>query len=293
MSFAKAYDVEALGLETTGGSGNEVYVKCPYHDDNSQSAQFNVVKGLLYCFACGKVATAKEIKRDLGGDIIKVNKRILQRDREWDKEINWRLFPLATDNEYLKSRGVTNGQVVHYKILEVPNMGVAFPVSDLDGVVRGLQIRRYNGNPKYMFLGESAPMWPLSKVHFLNPNMPVLIVEGIFGVLNAERQGHQALALMGANKLNQFTKTLLKPYKAVGFFDDDKAGYLAAAKMLVTFNDPLTSVFVPGAEVDEMTENDWLHILDNHKEVYNVNDLSRMGYLKPYEVKRMIERFGK
>lgn len=54
-------------LDVGTRSGNEVMVRCVFHDNpNSRSMQFNVEKGLWNCFSCGEGGGIKKLSRRLG-----------------------------------------------------------------------------------------------------------------------------------------------------------------------------------------------------------------------------------
>ena len=50
--------------------GDELLVFCPYHFDSNPSAEYNLEKGLFYCFGCHESKTAKQLAGDLGGALI-------------------------------------------------------------------------------------------------------------------------------------------------------------------------------------------------------------------------------
>jgi DNA primase len=241
-----AIDPAALGLETTGSSGQWVYVKCPFHDDSRSSAEFNMLSGVFYCFVCLETYSAEELAHELNGSIERVRDEKLLTNL-FKEEFEWHTLlsaPLAINNEYLSMRGVTNEQIREFEIRETHDR-VIFCSKDLRGVAKGVIIRRTDGGqPRYQKLGRVIDLWPAETL--ANSPKDVLIVEGIFGALHCRKAGFVAFAQL---KGSPSTKTLqlLNGRRIIGFLDDDLAGYIGALKLLKAG----ARVVSPGGEADE------------------------------------------
>ena len=221
------YDPRELGLEVRGGNNNEVYCLCPFHDDRSPSACFNVKKGVLFCFVCGRAAGVKRIAKQLNGRVVRT-KSLPQFKKK--NPIEWRQLlnsKIAIDNAYLKGRRVSNELVEKYKIKELP-YGIVFPVQKINRkTTTGIVIRRYTGDIRYLSLGE-VKFWPSNLEEMGDV---VLLTEGPFGALRAMSAGVDATCCFGIAKAPDAIKHL-KSKTVVPTFDDDYAGILAAAKMI-------------------------------------------------------------
>lgn len=262
----KTIDYRAIGLEIHAISGvEEVIVKCPYHDDLHPSASFNIVKGLFFCFACGASANAEQLAKKLGGHVIRNDyvPKVTMKSAEMD----WQSLlasPLAWDNEYLQSRGVTEEQIGTFSILDLI-WGIGFPIKTSSDT-KALLIRRYDGNPRYLFFGNK----PKLLVGRIRKSYSCTIVEGIFGLLAADRAEVNAGCTFGTSispDLRGLTRNLSN---VQCLFDADFPGYLAAGKFL--YSVPLGYAIVPGQEADELTVEEWKAI--DRGEVMRTNDIA-------------------
>lgn len=256
-------DVAALGFETFKYSGEEAIVRCPFHDDHSPSSSINVVTGVFHCFSCGANSSAEHLATQLGGEVIWVpDNRGLRRVDGGEVETDWRsllLAPVAFGNEYLHDRGVTDKLIAKYGIRENED-GIIFPLKDISGRICGVQVRHYVRKPKYIFHGVRPALFPFENLT-AKPKDPLFIVEGVFGVLNAEKFGVNAVATMGASSFAQSIIYLeqaraIHKGKTAIIFDPDDAGVIAAAKLSVhNFR-----VVVPFTTADELSQLEWFTI---------------------------------
>lgn len=272
------YDPVAIGLAVFGKTGDEVLVTCPYHDDHKPSASFNLNTGLFHCFACGEGRTAKQLAEDLGGEIDETfgSKSLPFREDFKEPEFDWRVRVVlarhAFDNDYLKSRGVSNRVVDILDVKEFDD-GVAFPLPEKSGEIIGLQVRRYTKTPKYMFYGDKPALFPLT---MFNSARRAVLVEGIFGMIRGRDAGFNTYAVMGAASLRKAITYFFDRSNVVGVFDPDKAGYLASAKLASIGIACLTKDF----EADEMTIEQWRAIIGN-KNNFSMN----VGYFAQKVIK--------
>jgi DNA primase len=279
--MTRFYDPNALGLEFTRLSGTEAYCICPFHNDHSPSASFNVVTGLFHCFACGENANVIRLQRELGGDIVYTDKIVAPRRKDAE-DWEWILTAkLALDNPYLESRQVPNELVKRFGIREVKG-GVAFIIHDVSGRAIGAQVRRLSNKPRYMFYGERGETWPISTLFESRSCDTIVITEGIFGTLRGTLAGRKAVASMGSSAINGVARLLNGRSKLV-FFDNDLAGHIGAAK-LVSLG---AKAIVPGGEADETSIDDWINLERNFKitdDPYEIANLSA----DPQRVVRLI-----
>jgi len=264
----------ALGLEVARMSGYEAHCVCPFHDDHSPSASFNVKKGKLYCFQCQQSWTTVQVAEKLGTSMVFTTLEELDIPMITTEQPDWswvHSLPKAYGNSYLASRGVRDALVAAYDIRE-SNDGVVFPLWDRNGTIIGAQERLYRGAYKYIFYGERPPIWPM---HRLGESPYVVIVEGIFGVLRARKYGVHAFAIMGAGILRHAIPYFAGFTKKIGVFDDDPAGHKATKVLLESGIG--AQAFAPGAEADEEDDKFWSNIFRSPNLVSNCVQFSQIS----------------
>jgi hypothetical protein len=116
--------------------------------------------------------------------------------------------PKSKSFMYLGNRGVTKGQIEEFDIrVYGDEAGIVVPLTDVYGMQIGCNIRYFgNGKMRYqtLYSGDRQPLFPMHKIPEYKAQEPLLLVEGMFGVLRANSFGHQALALLGDGGLKIF-----------------------------------------------------------------------------------------
>jgi len=253
---------EDLGFQVFGYSGDEALVLCPYHDDHSPSARFNVKTGLFHCFVCGTGKRAKDIAKEFGGHVSEFAGAIKHKADYVEPEIDWRTrflgCPLALDNEYLESRQVSERAVTRLGI-RVCEDGIVFPLfGDKTGTICGVQVRQFKKEPKYVFYGDKPGIYPLT---LMPPHGNAYLVEGVFSVIRGREAGFEVYATMGAASLKPALKYFYDRAKVFGLFDPDVAGYIASAKLASIGIACLQDDFEP----DEMSIPDWMNVVTSRE----------------------------
>jgi DNA primase len=282
----KIYDPEFLGLQVSKMMGNEAIVFCPYHSDSNPSAEFNMTKGLFYCFGCQERKTARELAEDLGGELValaaipgddsEADLRFEKGETTWFNVLN---NPLAHGNTYLTNRMVPSEQITKHSIRQNDD-GVIFPIKSKGGHYIGAQIRHYCRKPKYLFYGKRSPVWPMVNVSVPGP---MFVVEGVFGVLRAERIVNQStIAMMGAGSVKhvgQFLNRVGGTIQPIAIMDDDSAGLLAAGKFVLMGIPTILNPF----KIENFQPDDWELIHWEH-----IGE--KFSKLLTWEVEDVIER---
>lgn len=236
------YDPVALGLEVIRPlSANEFSVRCPYHNDTHPSAEFNVAKGLFYCFGCHTGKTAEQVCKDLGGVLVPMSMAEQTRLASWAQTKEWKDLvyknpPANWNNFYLQERGLKRPSAVTYFGMRESADGIIFPIHDKFGELTGLQIRRYDGKPKYMIYGNRQPLWPMDKLTDQSKGGKLFVVEGVFGVLRGDEADLPVYAIMGSGNVDDaipVLKSMERHYDVYVIMDPDYAGYLAAGKFAI------------------------------------------------------------
>jgi DNA primase len=150
------------------------------------------------------------------------------------------IYPLATSsNPYLYKRYIESEQVIYDLELRIDpnNKGaerILFPVRGVDGKLYGFtgratddevtpKVRDYFGLPKrQLLLG----------AHAINPEQPVILVEGLFDYAMMRQYGYQSMAVMHSSITEQQAMILKDLGAALYiFFDNDKAGKIGAIQV--------------------------------------------------------------
>lgn len=267
-------DPEELGLEVFSYSGDEALVLCPFHDDSTPSARFNVETGLFHCFACGVGKSVYDVAEELGGRVVRttlappVTVKSVEPDEWRSRFLNQ---PLALENVYLQSRKVPDVAVRKLGIREFDD-GVIFPMPGTkDGDIIGVQVRYYSRHPKYVFYGKRPPVYPMTGLPATSDLS--ILTEGVFSVIRGRQAGFDVFAVLGASALAQAIPFFYDRTKVRGVFDPDEAGYVASAK--------LASIGIPCLvvpfEADEESISKWKKIIPD-KRNYSMAPAVFIGY---------------
>lgn len=257
------YDPKLIGLTTVRQSGDEALCLCPYHDDRHPSASFNVRKGLFFCYTCGASKNAQQLAKDLGGEVVDLTMsdptvalpRLEDEYEAWSKFLG---FPWALNNDYLRSRQVTNYQVINHRIMDYNGRGVIFPMMNLKEDV-GVVVRQLEREPRYLILGKRPPVWPMDLIPQMTEADRIFVVEGVFGVLRLEKFGQTAIATLGTGGVNRALRFInsnpgIFEGRTVGLMDADLPGKVAAAKFIMN---GIPVVHMNRKDPDEWTQDTW------------------------------------
>jgi hypothetical protein len=257
------YSPEALGFTRYSYvKRTEVLVICPFHDDRHPSMSVNLESGLYHCFTCGASGGPKRLVTKTGGVLEEINE--LERPAVYEETKREALAQMLKagklikkEHPYLAMRGVTMKQTLAYGLRDY-GTSIGFPIYQ-DGECIGIQMRNISkyGLWRYRVVGE--------KPHLLrsmeNSWSALIVTEGFFGMLNAERNlpAFSHATVLGASHDGNLW---LRPGEtAYCVFDADEAGLRCAARCLI--NTPNVMVCTPGAEADELNHDQWIEILNN------------------------------
>jgi len=220
---------------------------------------------VYYCYSCKMICkTYKDFKKKMLEFEININIGKF-RDLEGVKEIknhDEKIFdmmnqPLAIDNKYLLSRGVTNEQVDFYQIREGSGK-IIFPRFDSDNKLIGVTVRFTHESSYVRYIDYGGIKIPFG-IDKLDAKLnEVYICEGIFGVLNLNRFNKQAIGILGNSNYNY--RMIQNNYDNVFVcVDNDEAGFNTANKIKKFL--PLAKILKPN-EFDEINKTDFLISVD-------------------------------
>lgn len=251
--------------------GLEVYLSCPCSSHSSRdqfNAKFNMQTGEYISFGlCKKTfgkndvySIARWLREECGVDarVTKTNGEFLKKETQEDEKRDWRellKLPIAFDNEYLTSRGVTNA-IVEEMGIRADETIVVFPNTDEHGKIVGVNTR-YTGKGRkirYIYEGERTSLFRMGDIMLYDTTKPLVIVEGVFGAIRGKSYGYQTTALLGTGGLKD-TRILQRFDKVLFGLDRDEAGLIMAEKLIK--DKRIVTWLCEPTEYDELDEKGW------------------------------------
>lgn len=264
------YDPYELNLDVVRISNNIALIRSPYHEDANPSAIFDMLTGHFYDFALGISKNVWALASYTMGKVVRTN-NIQQLTKTYSDFYDELIdkSKLALGNKYLYKRLVTDEQIEKHDIREFKK-GVLFLLKNRNGKVTCLHYRKYTGSPKYITIGEKPPVW--LDYQNLDYSKELILTEGVFGALRGELYGFQTGAVIGAMIKDDIRFWLQDHTKVKGIFDNDEAGVIASLRLLKSL--PLSSVVLPGDEMDELDKGGW-EVKVNSSSIRNVFEVMK------------------
>ena len=244
--------LERLELEIDSTSGEERYLRCPFHEDSDPSFSINSRTGLWICFAgCGEGnivmlvqellgLNSKEALKWLSGNELEIQSSLLKnklekalqtKEQAPDKPSNYwnenMLLPFFKHPmpSYLYDRGFTEDTLKRWKVGYDRKKGeVVIPIFSPDNELLGL-VRRSVTKRRY---GNSAG---LDKSHILFGidkavgARKVYVVEGPLDAMWLDQYGYSSVGLLGCNLSDRQAQLLVEYFRvAVFVLDNDEPG---------------------------------------------------------------------
>lgn len=262
--------LQDVGFHVTKSYGDEIVAYCPWHDDSTASLAINTENG-WHCFAgCGKGRTLESL-------LVKFapNKKLYQRlaaalpelylesldTRSTQSEDIKPLYhvdelPMAYENEYLASRGITAETVSEFNLKYHKGFNsIIIPIYQNSELVGSVQ-RKIVGNPKYINspgMNKDQILFPFDKVQPIDRK--VILVEGIFDAIKAHQEGvTNVLSSFGGSMSQGHIRMLGSIARTVVICPDkDRAGLRMAERstgMLLEKGLDVEYVFPPGKAKD-------------------------------------------
>jgi len=227
-------------------SGRDYVTKCfnPDHNDSNPSFRIDRGTGIAHCFSCGFKTNIFKYYGLLTNNVsVRVAK--LKEKLNTLKESTNGLEPLDGAKPINRSfRNISTQTLKHFKAFETDQVEkmidrIVFPITDVRGKTMCYVGRHSmsNGNPRYVNYpsGASIPLFPAK---FQEKHKTIVLVEGIFDMLNCYDKGlRNTVCTFGTSKLLNETKEKMLSYKVMGIekvfilYDGDEAGREAARKI--------------------------------------------------------------
>lgn len=226
-------------------SGRDYVIKClnPEHEDNNPSFRIDRVSGAAHCFSCGfKTNIFKYFgvfTNPVPLKIANLKKKLYELSVKQEVDI-----PIGHTPWTKSFRGISAQTLKHFNAfytnqVEKLQDRIVFPIKDVTNQIKVFVGRHTlsNVNPRYINYpaGTQLPLFPS---YLEQPSRSIILVEGIFDMLNLYDKGvRNAICCFGTNTLQNTTKQKLLPFKAQGvtniyiLFDGDEAGEKAAKQI--------------------------------------------------------------
>lgn len=305
--------LENLGIKGCITKGVEVWMNCPFHNEEKPSSKINLETGRFKCFGCGKSLGVMEFLLKNGKKITDFNmeffrqlvraeknniyekrkndKDILKefRDRKKGEEITHIKddFLLQFTNKKFPKRLVdTMGydHLLKYEImLDEKNNTIVFPVRDIDGYLIAVAGREYYTGKFFFYKVIYKGILGINRALYSNK---VIIVEGLRDWLLLSKMKTPVLCLMGSELSKKGVESLKrlregKLDEIILGLDNDKTGERAYEK--------ICGIILKENLCDKLykitpTMKDWMEMYENGIDLYGIEN-EKKTYLE-YKVEK-------
>ena len=227
-------------------SGKDYVTHCfnPDHNDNTPSFRIDKVTGISHCFSCGFKANIFKFYGLLTNNVSIRIAKLKEKLKALNESTNGILPMEGSIGVTMPFRNIsakTLKQFGAFKTDQVDQMldRIVFPITDVRNKTVCYVGRHMlsNGNPRYVNYppGVTIPLFP---VRFEERFSSIILVEGIFDMLNCYDKGlHNVVCTFGTQKLTSDIQQKMLSYKVMGIervfilYDGDDAGREAAKKI--------------------------------------------------------------
>lgn len=240
---AKYEDIADRHFQVVLRSGNEWMCRCLKHEDASASLQFNVAKGLYFCFSCHWAGNVQTLMRELGEtfreevDVQDVLAALDAIEAQAKTPTILKAMPESLlkryqfPNDYWTGRGFTDETVGIFNLGYDPMEDCAIiPVRNVRSQLIGVIRRRLtdDGGPRYLYPKGFPRKTSLFGAHLVAKSVSdhAVLVEGSVDAMKVWQAGYQGLAQYGSS-INPAQVRLLSRLgvnHVTLFYDNDKAG---------------------------------------------------------------------
>jgi len=226
-------------------SGRDYLIKClnPDHEDTNPSFRVDRFSGIAHCFSCGfKTNIFKYFgvfTNPVPLRIMNLKKKLQQLSTSREQELPQGYTPWTKPFRGISVQTLKHFEAFYTNQVEKLQDRIVFPIKDITNKIQVFVGRHTlsNGNPRYLNYPSGVEM-PLYPSYLQQPQKSILLVEGIFDMLNLYDKGlKNSVCCFGTNTLQNSTKEKLLPFKAQGvthvyiLFDGDEAGEKAAKQL--------------------------------------------------------------
>lgn len=213
---------------------NNYAYHCPFCHHHKPKMEVNLTenregKNPWHCWACDVRGTTiyslfKQLKVDVSKfaelkSLVKTSKSIKETQVVNSVTLPKEYIPLFPDDKtitwkqayyYLKSRGITNNDILKYNIGYCDyglyaNM-IIIPTYDADGRLNYFTARSFDKNAYIKYRNPSASRDIIPNEHLINWNIPIILCEGLFDAMAIKRN---AIPLLGKNIQSSLMKKIV------------------------------------------------------------------------------------
>lgn len=227
-------------------SGKDYVTKCfnPEHNDSNPSFRIDKSTGIAHCFSCGFKTNIFKFYGLLTNNISIRVVKLKEKLKALNESTNG-LEPLDGAKPVTTAfRGISTQTLKYFGAFDTDRVEqmldrIVFPITDVRNKTVCYVGRHAmsNGNPRYVNYpsGATIPMFP---ARFTEPTATMILVEGIFDMLNCYDKGlRNVVCTFGTSKLLNDVPQKMLSYKVMGIekvfilYDGDEAGREAAKKI--------------------------------------------------------------
>jgi len=227
-------------------SGKDYVTHCfnPDHSDNTPSFRIDRVTGISHCFSCGYKANIFKFYGLLTNNVSIRIAKLKEKLKALNESTNGLLPMEGSVLATLPFRNISAKTLKQFGAFQTDQVDqmtdrIVFPITDVRNKTVCYVGRHMlsNGNPRYVNYppGVTIPLFP---VRFEERYSSIVLVEGIFDMLNCYDKGlRNVVCTFGTQKLTGDIQQKMLSYKVMGIerifilYDGDDAGREAAKKI--------------------------------------------------------------
>lgn len=227
-------------------SGKDYVTKCfnPEHNDSNPSFRIDKSTGIAHCFSCGFKTNIFKFYGLLTNNISIRVVKLKEKLKALNESTNGLEALDGAKPITSVFRGISTQTLKHFGAFDTTSVEqmmdrIVFPITDVRGKTVCYVGRHSmsNGNPRYVNYpsGVTIPMFP---ARFSEPHTTMVLVEGIFDMLNCYDKGlRNVVCTFGTSKLLNDVPQKMLSYKVMGIekvfilYDGDEPGREAAKKI--------------------------------------------------------------
>ncbi len=264
------------GVHAQSLSGDHLKCWCPFHDDTRPSLSVWLKMGTFYCFGCGWKGDVFDFVRAMEGGgldgtdlLLRTMEVSLSTEYRWNGNGERRKFDPASLRRFVdpdwsrvsgkaryivEKRGVAPEVLKLFRVLWDPQrQAVIFPVL-WEGRWVGYQARFVVGESNYVFAVGTPRVLYYSREYGVEPEHPLLVVEGVIDALKAVTYGWTHVAATFGTSFSASQLEFLSRFQRVLVcMDNDAAGHKAARELLGRLGGRVILCFpIGGTDVGDM-----------------------------------------
>lgn len=292
--------MKALGLSGQP-SGNNLYIRCPLHNDSSPSFSFNIENGLWICFGkCGQGSLDQLVSRVMGMTLLDAHHYLLQMSEPNSSYLENLLHPAEKDElleeimdeeglevfcpDWFKDRGFDESDIDRWNIKCGYDCSIYIPLDN--GYIKRFSPPSAIRYQYSVGLKKSEKLFGFSKISF--PVRSIIVVEGPLDAMWGVKNGFNTVAILGSfisdiqmdllSKLNPEEVCLALDYDAAGF----KAVQIFERKNKGRFNITVLPIPDGAKDIQDMSYNQLQNSYNNRLPIL-IAKMKKQAYWRKFK----------